>query len=155
MLVNMKPSTTSEGFTLIELMIVVAIIGIIAAIGYPSYQESTAKARRSDGQGALLGFASALERHYAENNNYLGTAVDADTNGALDNTGPPASIFPAEAPLDGTNKFYDLSLTTIDAAGQTYTLQATPKNVMAGDRCGNLTYTSAGARGADETDCWR
>ncbi|MBT5967504.1 MAG: prepilin-type N-terminal cleavage/methylation domain-containing protein, partial [Gammaproteobacteria bacterium] len=51
-----------KGFTIIELMITVAIIGILASIAYPSYQESVYKSRRADGKGALLGLANAMER---------------------------------------------------------------------------------------------
>jgi len=154
MLSSIKPLLTTKGFSLIELLIVVAIVSIIAMIGYPSYQESTAKARRSDAQGALLGFASAMERHYAENNSYLGSAIDND--GAAANNGTPAAaVFPSEAPIDGNDKFYDLTISGVATAGQTYQLNAIPKNGMTGDRCGNLTYTSAGVRGAAETDCWR
>ncbi|MCP4091353.1 MAG: prepilin-type N-terminal cleavage/methylation domain-containing protein, partial [Gammaproteobacteria bacterium] len=53
----------SRGFTLIELMIVVAIVGILAAIAYPSYQEQVRKSRRADANGALLGLANAMQRH--------------------------------------------------------------------------------------------
>jgi prepilin-type N-terminal cleavage/methylation domain-containing protein len=61
---------SKNGFTLIELMIVVAIIGILASIAYPSYQESILKSRRADAKGALLGFANAMERHFTETNSY-------------------------------------------------------------------------------------
>jgi prepilin-type N-terminal cleavage/methylation domain-containing protein len=87
----------SGGFTLIELMIVVVVIGILAAIAYPSYQEHVRKARRADAQTALLELAQFMERHYTANGKYLTSANAAPTL--------PFS----EAPKDGTGKYYDLS----------------------------------------------
>lgn len=126
-------SRRSSGFTLIELMIVVAIVGILAAIAYPSYLEYVERSRRTDAQGALLGLANAMERHHTANNTYLGA-------GAPD-TGAP-SIFPDEVPRDGNDKYYDLSITA--ATATTYTVRATPKNAQAGD--GVLELTSTGIK---------
>ncbi|GHD48516.1 type IV pilin protein [Marinobacter persicus] len=131
---NMRINRES-GFTLIELMIVVAIIGIIAAIAYPSYTNHVEKTRRSDAQGALMGLASAMERHYATNNSYLGAA-----SGGGD-TGSPA-IYPDEAPVDGNTKYYDLTIESASAGS--YTLRAVPKGAQAGD--GMLELDSTGAR---------
>ncbi|MGM0769459.1 MAG: type IV pilin protein [Pseudomonadota bacterium] len=123
----------NSGFTLIELMIVVAIIGILAAIAYPSYVEYVERSRRSDAQGALLGLANAMERHHTANNTYLGAGAP--------NTGAP-SIFPDEVPRDGNDKYYDLTITA--ATATTYTVRATPKNAQAGD--GVLELTSTGIK---------
>ncbi|MCP3674722.1 MAG: prepilin-type N-terminal cleavage/methylation domain-containing protein, partial [Gammaproteobacteria bacterium] len=65
----MKLKSTA-GFSLIEVMIVVAIVSILAAIAFPSYQESVAKAKRADAQGALVSLAGVMERFYTENNTY-------------------------------------------------------------------------------------
>lgn len=124
-----------SGFTLIELMIVVAIVGIIAAIAYPNYTEYTERARRTDGQGALTGLASALERHYATRNTYAGAA-----SGGAD-TGAP-EIYPDEAPIDGGRKYYDLTIQSAD--GSSFTVRATPKGGQTGD--GILELDSTGAR---------
>lgn len=130
-----KVRSSQTGFTLIELMIVVAIIGIIATIAYPNYIEYVDRARRSDAQGALTGLSGAMERFYASNNTYQGAAA------AGADTGAPA-IYPDEAPLDGSQKYYDL---TIQAAGaSSYTLRATPKGGQVGD--GTLELDSSGAR---------
>lgn len=130
-----------KGFTLIELMIVVAIISIIAAVAYPSYTSSVQKSRRADSMGAMMSFAQAMERHYTANNSYLGAA----TGGA--NTGAP-TIFPTETPIDSNAKFYDLTIQT--ATASTYTLRATPKNGQEDD--GNLELDHTGAkRRAGET----
>lgn len=133
----------AAGFTLIELMIVVAIIGIIAAIAYPSYQSQVDRTRRVDGQGALMEMAAAMERHFAGNNSYL----EAATGGA--NTGAPA-IFPTEAPLSGDTKYYDLTIQA--ATATTYTLRATPKGAQAGD--GVLELDSTGVKRWDGNLGW-
>lgn len=139
----MQSVNANRGFTLIELMIVVAIVGIIAAIAYPSYTEYVERARRSDAQGALMGLAAAMERHRASNGNYQGAAP----GGGDDDTGAPA-IFPDEAPIDGSTKYYDLTIEAADATS--YSLQATPKNAQAGD--GILTLDHTGRRGWDENN---
>lgn len=126
----------SKGFTLIELMIVVAIIGILAAIAYPSYQDHVRKTRRSDAQGALMGLANAMERHYTANNTYAGAAAGGN------DTGAPA-IYADESPLDGGTKFYDLAIVAPTSA-TSYTIRATPKNGQAGD--GVLQLSSTGIR---------
>jgi len=133
-----------KGFTLIELMIVVAIVAILTAVAYPSYQDSLTKGRRSDAQGVLMAFAGAVERHYTNNSTYVGAA---------DAGGVPI-IFATEAPLDGAAKYYTLSVPVSTAS--TYTLRATPKNAQAGD--GYLEILSTGVKrwetGGAVNDCW-
>jgi len=65
----------ARGFTLIELMIVVAVVAIIAAIAFPSYQNQVQKTRRADAHTALLGAAQTLERCFTRNNSYLNCDV--------------------------------------------------------------------------------
>jgi type IV pilus assembly protein PilE len=140
--------TRTAGLSLIEVLVVMVIIVILATIAFPAYNEQTRKARRADAQAALAGLAVAMERYYTEQSpsTYVGAA--------LGTTG----IFPSEAPLDGANKFYDLSIATVSAS--TYMLHATPKNGQAGDACGTLTLSSTGVKGVsgasrDWSDCWR
>ena len=146
----MYTKTKLKGFTLIELIIAIAIIGVLAALAIPAYQESTAKTRRSDAQGALLGLTSALERFYTENNSYLEAADSGADTGA-----PAATLYPSQAPIDGNSKYYNLTIQA--ATGTTYTLAATPivGTVMDGDSCGTFTITSAGVKGAGQTTCWK
>ena len=66
---------TMRGFTLIEAMIVVAIIGIIAAFGYPSYRDQVMKSRRAEGMGELLELADRLERYYSDKGTYAGATT--------------------------------------------------------------------------------
>ncbi len=141
-----------KGFTLIELMITVAIVAILAAVAYPAYRDQVLRTRRADAKGALMSFASAMERFYTQNNTYLGAAAGGANTGA-----PAATVFAhTEAPIDGTTKYYDLRITA--AAASTYTLQAQPKGDQVNDtKCATLSLTQAGVRGATgtaPTTCW-
>ncbi len=138
----------SHGFTLIELMIVVAIVGILAAIAYPAYTEQVRKSKRADAQAALMGLANAMERHFTANSTYA-TAADG--------AGVPL-VYAAQVPIDGGTAYYNLRVTAAD--GTSYTLQATATGSMASDAdCGNLTLTSTSVRGKSGTNtvdyCWR
>ncbi len=149
---NYESRSSQQGVTLLELMIVVAVIGIIAAVAYPSYQEFLSESRRADAQATLMSFAGAMERHFTINDSYCGAGTT--TSGTCANATGDPTIFPTEAPLDGADKYYDLDITA--ATATSFTLQASPKNAQASDRCGNLTVTSTGARAATGgTDCWQ
>ena len=160
-----QEGSCSNGFTLIELMIVVAIVGILAAIAFPSYTEQVRKTRRADATGALLGLAGVLERKYTENGNYCdsGGAGGANTCGlaGTNDTGTP-TIYSATSPVDGGTAAYNLSINAMNAAGTTYTLHATRTGPQAGDKCGTLTLTQDGTRGITGqasgitvNDCWK
>lgn len=129
-----------KGFTLIELMITVAIIGIIAAFAFPSYQDNVKKTRRVDAQSALMSLAAKLERAYTNNGTYDGNTVSDNA----DKGTPKASFFPSEAPLDAGTKFYDLRI-TYNTITPTYTVYALPKNGQAGD--GPIFLKSTGQKG--------
>lgn len=154
----MKPT---QGFSLIELMIVIAVIGLLGAIGYPEYQRYITRSNRAEASAALVGFAAAMER-YASNNPNRGYA-GAAAGGA--NTGTPAAtVYPSQAPLDGVQKTYNLTISAVTVTGtygNAYTLTATPigGGPMAGDPCGNLTLTNQGVKGksgsASLTECWK
>lgn len=64
------------GFTLIELMVVVVIVGILAMVAYPSYQNSVLKTRRADGQALLMSIVNAEERYFTKNNTYTTDMTD-------------------------------------------------------------------------------
>ena len=118
---------SDSGFTLIELMIVIVIIGIIASVAYPSYQESTNKARRADGQAALLDIMNAQERYFTENNTYSTTLSDVGRSGTSE------------------KGHY---IVTAAACGSGITscviLTATAQGAQTSD--GNLTYNSLGVK---------
>ena len=131
------------GFTLIELMIVVAVISLLAAIALPSYQDSVRKSRRADAKAALVQLAQFMERNFSLSQRY-----------DLDSAGTAIALPFTESPVDSGSKFYDLSLTAVGLS--TFTLTATPKNGQAVDVCQNLTIDNAGTKGtsSSRTDCW-
>lgn len=132
------PNNHEGGFTLIELMITVAIIGILASIALPSYQEYIARGRRAEMKTVLLEAGQWMERHYSENYRY-----DQNTAGSA-----IADIFPANlsrAPRDGGGSY----TIGVSAAGtRTFTLTATRVvgGPLASDRCGNFNLTNTGVR---------
>lgn len=146
----------NKGFTLIEMMVVVAIAGILAAIAFPSYQDSVKSSRRSDAQGALISFAQAMERSFTEEGTYA--KADGTDNDITGLTAP--TIFATESPLDGGSKFYDLRVVSADASS--YTLRAIPKNAQDDDGFLEISSTgqkawdgdNSGAVGASER-CWQ
>lgn len=136
----------TAGFTLIELMLIVAIIGILASVAYSSYGDSIRKSRRADAKAALSSAALALERYYTEKNTYL--------NATLGDS--PSSIFPDHSPIQQAHSsaYYILSIS--NQGVNTYTLNATPTNIMASDNCGTLTLDHLGQKGAalSVAQCW-
>lgn len=134
-----------KGFSLIELMIVVAIVGIIAAIAYPSYQGVIADGYRSTGQADLLGLASAMERHHSGSFSYEGAA-----NGGS-NTGAPA-IFATHSPSSEpiANRRYNLTIQAASATG--FELRATPVTSTGQANDGTLFYFSDGRKGWDRNN---
>jgi len=123
-----------RGFTLIELMIVIAILAIAIAIGYPSYRDQVIKSRRSEGMGELLELADRLERYYSDQGTYA-TATLGD--GSLD------TDVHKDKTKDG---YYNLAITAQDAIAYTITAAPTSKGNQDDDKCGTFTYVSDGTR---------
>ena len=150
---SQAPHRAARGYTLIELMVTVAIVAILAAVAYPSYLEQVRKTRRSECAGAMASLGNAMERYYTVNSSYLGAA-----EGGAD-TGAPA-IFAATCPVDGGQPTYNLTIAA--ATASTFALQATPTGTQAGDRCGTFTLTNTGQKGVTGADagitweqCWK
>jgi len=126
------------GFTLMELLIAVVIIGILAAIAIPSYMKHVQKTKRSTAMAALVQASQALERYKSANNfRYTGATLGA------------GGQFANQVPVDGGTAYYNLTLVV---AASTYTLTATAVAGQAGD--GNLTLDNKGARTWNGNNCW-
>lgn len=142
---------TQRGFTLIELMIVVAVVGVLSLVAWPSYQNQIRKGARAEAKTALLKTASALERYYTDHNCYpsAGATCDSATTSALAFT---ALGVPAFSGDNTTTSKYDLVVTV---TAQAFTITATPR--AADPECGNLTYTNTTAKGSSigtVATCW-
>ncbi|WP_081730558.1 type IV pilin protein [Zestomonas thermotolerans] len=136
---SMKP--VQSGFTLIEVMIVVVIIGILAAIAYPSYDEYVKRANRSEGQALLNDAAARQERYFAQNNAYITSSDELSKLGLRTETGK-----------------YKLQVAKGEKEDGGYLLTA--KQLFGDSKCGNLTLNAMGKKGRTGTgktveECWR
>lgn len=134
---NCAARRRSNGFTLVELLITIAILGILAAIAIPAYTQYIKRGYRAEARTALLNAASFMERQFSESNAYT------------------APAFPT-VPSSGAAR-YTIGV-TLGTPPAGYTLTATAVGTMASDECGNLTLTNTGARGQAATGspelCW-
>jgi len=127
----------ARGFTLVELMVVVAIVAILAGIALPSYQDSVRKSRRAQAKADLVEIAQGLERFHSVNNSYVGYAL-------------PFKI----SPRVGGATQYNLAAANLGAT--TFALTATPVGAQTSDSCGALTVNQAGVKGSAGpiAECW-
>ncbi|WP_444934837.1 type IV pilin protein [Microbulbifer sp. JTAC008] len=142
---NKSSFSKSCGFTLIEVIIVVAIVGILAAIAYPSYMESVRKSNRSEAKAEMNDVAQRLQRCFTAFSSYDDANCTAASDISNGNT------------LATENNYYSISGVL---TATTYTLTAMPQSgsVQAGDNdCASFTLTQAGVKGAtgsSSDDCW-
>jgi type IV pilus assembly protein PilE len=135
----MSRRSRTQGFTLIELMVAIAILGVLMAIAYPSYQEHMRKARRAEAMATLMDGAARLEAYHTRSATYREKA-------AL------AAVFATQVPDSGTAYYNVVGESTNDHA---FVLKAVPTGVMMDDVCGTFTINQVGVRTAGRNDCWR
>lgn len=138
-----------KAFTLLELMIVVAIIGILAAIAIPNYQEYLLRSKRSEGMSLLSDAAVQQERFYAQNNSYVTSTNDIARLGLRNTDAVTKKVI-------SDNNYYTLTISSVAGDGG-YTLTATQSFGDTG--CGNLTLNAIGTKGKSGTktleECWK
>ena len=120
-----------NGFTLIELIIALAILALILALALPSYENSIRKSHRSEAQTAMLGFANTAERIYSENASYATVSLPPNSN------------------------YYTFSFPAA-ATATTFSIRATPTALQVKDKCGTMTLTNTGVKTStgSEANCW-
>ncbi len=144
-----------SGFTLVELMIVIVIVSILAAIAYPSYRSSILRSHRSDGQAGVLACAVAQERWFTQNTSYA-TQSDVDTNC----TGSNLSMCSCKNTRDG---FFAITIPSATTAAFTATATATSKGGQTDDTsCRTVSINQASTRSATDSSgnsststCWK
>ena len=140
----MKSKYSARGFTLIELMIVVAIIGVLASVAYPSYKEYVARSRRAEARAVLVAAQQWMERFYTENFRY-----DKNSAGVAvtDATQFPSRFSVSPVPGQGS-PMYDIAVVVTNNVRDVYSVTATRKAgaAMASDRCGNFSIDHLGRK---------
>jgi len=128
---GMVTMRSKSGFTLVEVMIVVAILAIVLAIALPSYEASIRKSKRTDAQKDLMDFAGFAERIYTQDNSYAAVTLPANTD------------------------YYTYSF-PVAVTATSWTIRAAPIGDQANDKCGTMDLTNTGLRtySGTEVGCW-
>lgn len=125
----------AAGFSLMELMVAIAVLGIVVSIAYPMYDDQVSKSRRTTAKSELLSLSNRLERHFARNQTYLGF----DTTAYASEGG-----------------YYTISFAAGEPTATTFQVQAAPIGVQSGDKCGTMTLDQMAQITAafDLSACW-
>jgi type IV pilus assembly protein PilE len=137
--INWHRPRSARGFSLIELMIVVAVVAILSAIAYPSYQEYVRKSRRAQATADLVELAQLAERYHTVQNTYVGFA-------------PPYTT----SPRQGTARY---NLQVVNPTQGSYSITAAPTSTggQTADKCGTLSINQANVKASSRgtvADCW-
>jgi len=147
-----------RGFTLVEIMVVLAIVMTLAAIAMPSYTENIKQSKRAEAKAQLLEAAQFMQRFYSQNDSY------ATKRGDSSNVAIPDALARVPRTAAAGSQNYTISFATPGPTTATFILQAAPRvgGSMAGDKCGTFTLTQAGQRGVSGNaagttadSCWK
>ena len=139
----MISKSRSHGFTLIELMITVAVIGILAAVAYPAYLDQVRKARRADAQATLLSISARQQQMLLDTRSYAAAAAAADIPAAL-NISVPNTV----------SQTYDISIAVGTATVPSFVATATPKGTQSADKCNVMSINQTGSKSPAIATCW-
>lgn len=133
----MKKVRRQVGFTLIELMIALAIVGILASIALPSYSSYIKKARRADVQQYMLNLAQLNQRFFQDNRAFTSTLATL------------------QAPPNSVSTYYTVVISTDPGPPATFSIVASPTRAQDGESCGTLTLNSSGVKSSSTgSNCW-
>jgi type IV pilus assembly protein PilE len=138
--------TGARGFTLMEVIVVVTMLAILAAIAIPNYSEYIRRGHRAAAQEYLISLASRQVQFYLDRRAFAESDVCPPV-------APATTCLNATPPAELANR-YTVAIAAAAGPPAAFTITATPTGSQTGERCGNLTIDQTGARGAAATGCW-